>query len=233
MEKMYMQYKDLIYKITSSKIDVIDDQEKMKKDSPDLNDAKKALQLKDVLIGVMINSNTVLDKDISNALKVHVERTLTVLFNSPISDTFSFLPYDKNTLTLMLDLFPDKKHHYLSTNDETEQTKLLKSSKLNLTMVYNTNNRNDDFVNKIDYLVTVNVDPLETTMQAKLKEKNVMIMPLTFRGIENFSQKEKLVVPDSSGWVYNSANGIWSKNWGNDGSATIKSWKADDDWGLS
>jgi len=33
-----MQYKDLIYKITSSKIDDIDDQEKMKKDSPDINE---------------------------------------------------------------------------------------------------------------------------------------------------------------------------------------------------
>lgn len=229
-----MQYKDLIYKITSGSSTPTDDvpSEEMKKDT-EVNSAKQSVQVKDVLIGVMIGPNTVLNKGISGAIKAEVERTLTVLFNSPISDTFSFLPYDKTTLIAMLDLFPEKNHHYNAKKEELEEIKKLKQTKLNLKMVYDSVNPNEDFVKKIDYLVTVNIEKLEPTLEAKLDAKNVMVFPMTYVGTSNSSQKEKFVTPDPSGWVYNAGNGIWMKTWGWDGSQELPSWKAPDDWNLS
>lgn len=227
-----MQYKDLIYKITSPNTNT-PTPEDMKKPSPEVNTAKKSVQVKDVLIGVMIGAETVLNKGISEALKKEVERTLTVLFNSPISDSFAFLPYDKSTLISMMELFPDRSHHYVADKDEYNVVKEMRKDKLNLKMVYPTVEKNYDFVDKIDYLVTINIDELESTMAAKLKEKNIMVFPMNFRGTKQFSQPEKLVAPDPSGWNYNAASGIWVKNWGWDGSQEIPSWKAPDDWNLN
>ena len=59
-----------------------------------------------------------------------------------------------------------------------------------------------------------------------------MVFPMTFRGTKELSQPEKFVVPDPSGWGYNSASGKWLKTWGNDGSHEIDSWSAPDDWNL-
>ncbi len=229
-----MQYKDLIYKITSGTSTPTEEvsSEEMKKET-EVNSAKQSVQVKDVLIGVMIGPNTVLNKGISSAIRAEVERTLTVLFNSPISETFSFLPYDKTTLIAMLDLFPDRNHHYNAPKEEVEEVKTLKKSKLNLRMVYDSINPKEDFVKKIDYLVTVNIDKLEPTLEAKLGEKKVMVLPMTYVGTSNTSQKEKLVTPDPNGWVYNSGSGIWTKTWGWDGSQELPSWKAPDDWNLS
>jgi hypothetical protein len=227
-----MQYKDLIYKITSgSGVNTEVTPEEMKAET-DINPAKKSVQIKDVLIGVMIDANTVLNKGISSAIKAEVERTLTVLFNSPISDTFSFLPFDKTTLIAMLDLFPDRTHHYVGTKEEMTEVKTLKQSKLNLKSVTESLNPKDDFAKKIDYLVTVNIDNIEPTLKAILTSKNVMVFPMTYVGTSNSSQKEKLVTPDPSGWVYNPANGVWTKSWGNDGMQELPSWKAPDDWNL-
>ena len=228
-----MKYKDLIYKITSGKNNQNMKEINMKNVSnDDVNSAKKSVQIKDILIGVMIGDKTVLNKGISKALKQEVERTLTVLFNSPISDSFSFLPYDKITLISMLELFPDKNHHFISDRETFSEVNDLKSKKMNFRNIYASMDINTDFVKKIDYLVTINIAEIEPSMKAKLTEKDVMILPMTFRGTENFSQKEKLVVPDPSGWSYNSASGMWVKNWGWDGSQEIPSWKAPDDWNL-
>lgn len=228
-----MQYKELIYKITSGKVDNSHVTDKnIKTTTDEVNGAKQIVQLKDTLIGVMIDDTLEFTKDISLSLKVEVERTLTVLFSSPISDTFGFLPYDKKTLVSMLELFPEKKHHYIATEEEFDEIKTLKETKLNLKMIYTTKNLNDDFSKKIDYLVTVNVAEIEPSMKARFDERNVSIFPMTFRNVENYSQKEKLVAPDPSGWAYNSATGVWLKAWGNDGTAEIPSWRAPDDWGL-
>lgn len=229
-----MQYKDLIYKITSGNSTPVDEvpSDEMKKEI-EVNSAKQSVRVKDVLIGVMIGENTILNKGISDAIRAEVERTLTVLFNSPISDTFSFLPYDKKTLLSMLELFHDKNHHYNAPKEELEEIKNLKKTKLNLKMVYDSLNPNEDFVKKIDYLVTVNIDNLEPTLKAKLSEKNVMVFPMTYVGTSNSSQQQKLVTPDPSGWVYNAGNGVWVKTWGWDGSQELPSWKAPDDWNLS
>lgn len=226
-----MQYKELIYKITSNKQDPVESDE-MKKDTSDLNPAKQSVQLKDVLIGIMVSPQTKVTPEIAQLLKSQVERTLTVLFNSPIADTFSFLPFDKNTLITCLDLFADKNHHFIASPEELEEVKTLKTSKLNLKMIYNSPNVIDDFVRKIDYLVTLNIDAIEPTMQTKLSSKKVMIFPVTYVPVENLSQPQKLVSPDPGGWLYNKANGTWSKFWGRDGSQVIPSWKAPDDWGL-
>lgn len=226
-----MQYKDLIYKITSGGNNKTNSTP-MKKEPSEINPAKKSLQTKDILIGVMIGDKTVLNKGISKALKQEVERTLTVLFNSPISDSFSFLPFDKPTLMAMLELFPDRTHHFVSGRDDYKEVKDLKQNKLNLKTVYASMNVKEDFVSKIDYLVTVNIDEIESSMKAKMDEKNIMVFPMSFRGTESFSQPEKHVLPDPSGWVYNSASGMWVKNWGWDGSQEIPSWKAPDDWNL-
>jgi len=228
-----MKYKDLIYKITSgNEYTKNSENQTMKLQSLELNPAKKSVEIKDVLIGVMIDEKTVLNKGISDALKKEVERTLTVLFNSPISDSFAFLPYDKNTLFSMLELFPDRNHYFISGRDSFSEVKELKQKKMNLQQVFASLNINEDFVNKIDYLVTVNIDEIDSSMKAKLSKRNVMIFPMSFRGTESFSQKEKLVVPDPNGWSYNSSSGMWVKNWGWDGSQSIPSWKAPDDWNL-
>lgn len=215
-----MQYKDLIYKITSNT------------EKKDMNDAKKSVQPVETFIGVMVG-DIVLNKGITDALKTEIDRTLTVLFNSPISNSFVFLPYDIKTLTSFLDLFPDKTNHFIATDEQIEELNAIKKNKLNLGNIYRSINVNVDFVKKIDYLFTINVDVIEQTLKFKLDEKRIMILPLTFRGTNNFSQKEKLVIPDPTGWVYNGAAGTWSKNWGKDGSQTIPSWKAPDDWNLS
>ena len=43
----------------------------------------------------------------------------------------------------------------------------------------------------------------------------------------------KGVTPDPGGWVYNPANGMWSKAFGWDGSQTFKSWDVNADWQLN
>jgi len=226
-----MKYKDLIYKITSNNNDPINKQT-IQNSLSDMNDAKLSLQTKEVLVGVMIDENTVLNKGISEALHKEVERTLLVLSNNAISESISFLPYDKKTLISMLELFPEMTHHFISNKEDFLEVKEIKNKKMNLKNVYASLNINEDFVNKIDYLVTVNISEIDSSMNAKLSEKNVIIFPMTFRGTENFSQKEKKVSPDPSGWSYNSASGIWQKNWGWDGSQQIPSWSAPTDWNL-
>ena len=223
-----MKYKDLIYKITSSNKS---EQPSMKKETPNINKAKASVQTKDILIGILSDDKTELSKDSLNAIKREIERTLTVLFNSPISDSFSFLPFSKDTLKIMVDIFPDRNFHYISEREEFKEVKKLKREKLNIKMIYASLNKKRDFVEKIDYLVTINKE-IEPTMQAVLDSKNVMVFPMIFNGTKNSPQKEKLVTPDSSGWIYNSANGMWVKNWGNDGSQQIPGWKAPDDWNL-
>lgn len=224
-----MKYKDLVYKITSSNTKKEPD---MKKDTPQVNAAKKSVQTKDVLIGILSDDETELTKGSLNAVKRNMERTLTVLFDSPISDSFSFLPYSEKTLTQMIEVFPDRNFHYVSERDEYANVKKLKHDKLNIKMIYASMNKNEDFAKKIDYLVTINKE-VEPTMKAVLDSKNVMVFPMEFRATKQMSQGEKLVAPDPSGWVYNSASGMWVKNWGNDGSASIPSWKAPDDWNLN
>lgn len=225
-----MQYKDLIYKITSENPKPVE--KDMKTMSPDINAAKKSVQVKDVLIGVMIGEDTVLNKGISSALRCEVERTLTVLFNSPISDSFAFLPYDKKSLGAMLELFPDRNHYFIADKDIFSEVTTLKQQKINLKQIFASTNTNEDFANKIDYLVTVNIDELESSLSALLSKRNVMVFPLSYRGTTSISQREKLVVPDASGWSYNPSSGKWIKNWGWDGSQEIPSWKAPDDWNL-
>ena len=219
-----MQYKDLIYKITSSSNNTVVTSEEMKKEMPDINPARKSVQLKDVLIGIIMNPETVLNKSIADLLKKEIERKLTVLFNSPISDVFSFLSFDKTTLLSMLDLFPDKNHHYIATENEYKEIKDLKQEKLNLKMVYPTVEKNFDFVDKVDYVVLINIENMESTMEAKLKEKNIMIFPLNFVDTKSYSQPEKLVKTDPTGWNYNADSGMWVKTWGWDGSQEIKGW---------
>lgn len=224
-----MKYKDLIYKITSNNEPI--QKSDMKKPS-NMNDAKKSVSVKEVLIGVMIDAETVLDKSISEALRAEVERTLTVLFNSPISDSFAFLPYDEKTLNIMLELFPGKNHYFVSGRDSFSKVKDLKQTKLNLKQIYASLNVKSDFVDKIDYLVTVNIDELESSMKSELSKRNIMIFPMSFRGTKSFAQPEKLVTPDPTGWTYNSSSGVWIKTWGWDGSQEVPSWKAPDDWNL-
>ena len=224
-----MKYRDLIYKITSSKTN---ETNVKKKEIEDVNDAKKSVRVKDILIGVMIGEDLVLNKGISQAVKNEVERKLTVLFNSPISDAFAFLPFDKTTLLTMLELFPDKKHHYISGREEFNEVSELKKEKLNFKALYASLNTKEDFIKQIDYLVTINIDKLDKDFESALSEKEIMVFPLSFRGTKNFSQGEKLVAPDPSGWSYNSSSGMWVKNWGWDGSQSIPSWKAPDDWNL-
>lgn len=223
-----MIYKDLIYKITSTNEQPVD----MKKDNTDLNAAKQSVQLKDVLIGFIHDDTKPLDSQMLNALKTEIERTLTVLFNSPISDTLAFLPYSINTLKILLSVFPDKKINYIAEEVEIKELDELKKTNLNLKLIIKSDKKKADFANKIDYLVSVNTT-IDPDMESLLKSKNVMIFPMSFIGIENRPQKEKHVLPDPSGWVYNSANGLWVKNWGWDGSQSIPSWKAPDDWNLN
>jgi hypothetical protein len=224
-----MKYKDLVYKITSSNTQK---EPNMKKAQPEINKAKASVQTKDVLIGILSDDNVELSKGSLNAVKREMERTLTVLFDSPISDSFSFLPYSENTLKIMLEIFPDRNFHYVSEREEFKVVKDMKKEKLNLKMVYASMNKNQDFADKIDYLVAINKE-VESSMKAVLEKKNVMIFPMEFRGTENFSQPEKLVAPDPSGWIYNSASGMWVKNWGWDGSQQIPSWSAPEDWNLN
>ena len=225
-----MQYKDLIYKITSSNTEK--ENPDMKKEVSAVNKAKTSVQTKDVLIGILSDDEVTLTQGSLNAVKREIERTLTVLFNSPISDSFAFLPYSENTLKIMVETLPERQFHYISTKEEYNGINELKKEKLNIKIIYASMDKNKDFAEKIDYLVTINKE-IEPTMKAILDSKNVMIFPMEFRGTENFSQKEKLVAPDPSGWSYNSASGKWVKNWGWDGSAEIPSWKAPDDWNLN
>lgn len=225
-----MKYKDLIYKITSSRTKT--ENPDMKKETPTVNKAKQSVQTKDVLIGIMSDDGVELTEGSLNAVKREVERTLTVIFDSPISNSLAFLPYSEKTLKIMIKTFPDRPFHYVSERDEYKAVKEMKKEKLNLKMIYVSMDKNNDFVNKIDYLVTINKE-LEPTMKAALEAKNVMIFPMSFRGTESFSQKEKHVAPDPSGWVYNSASGVWVKNWGWDGSQEFPSWKAPKDWNLN
>jgi len=212
-----MKYKDLIYKITSKNT------EKPKEKSLGVNKAKKSVQLKDNMIGVIVGEETELTPGMIVSLKTEIERTLTVLTNSPIGDTFSFLPYTIKTAKIIIDTFPEKKIYYVSSREEFNDIKELKKEKLNIKMIYPSLNKKEDFIKKIDYLVTINYD-LEPTMEAALKTNNIMVFPMTFRGVKSFAQKEKIVKPDPSGWVYNSASGMWVKNWGWDGSQSIQGW---------
>ena len=212
-----MKYKDLIYKITS------DSDKKPEDKMSEVNDAKKSVQVNNNLIGIIVGEETELTSGMIVSLKNEIERTLTVLTNSPIADTFSFLPYTQKTLNIITSTFPEKNLYYVSDRDEFNDISALKKEKLNIKMIYPSLDKKEDFIKKIDYLVTINYE-LEPTMQAALKTNNIMVFPMNFRGVEAFAQKEKLVAPDPSGWVYNSASGMWVKNWGWDGSQSIQGW---------
>jgi len=213
-----MNYKDLIYKITSRS----DNNLNIEKNK-DVNPAKKSVQVNNLNIGVIANDDLELSDDMIYALKREIERTLTVLFNSPISDQFAFLPYNKRLLEYMTPLFPSRDFHYVTTREEFNDIKKLKQEKLNIKSIYPSLNKKEDFLKKIDYLVTLNYE-IEETMKSYLDSHKIMIFPMSFRGTESFSQKEKLVTPDPTGWSYNSASGLWTKTWGDDGSQTIQGW---------
>jgi len=218
-----MKYKDLIYKITSKNPTNPTKSKDIKNDKLDINSAKKSLITKDILIGIIVDESSELTPGMLQTLKREIERTLTVLFNSPISDTFSFLPYSFKSLKIVSDTFPEKNLHYISGRDEFNDVKDLKKDKLNISKVYPSLKKKEDFVKKINYLVTIN-HTLEPTMEAALKTNDIMVFPMEFRGTETFSQKEKLVAPDPSGWSYNSASGMWVKNWGWDGQQELQGW---------
>ena len=217
MKGLKTKYKDLIYKITS------DSDKKPEDKMSEVNDAKKSVQVNNNLIGIIVGEETELTSGMIVSLKNEIERTLTVLTNSPIADTFSFLPYTQKTLNIITSTFPEKNLYYVSDRDEFNDISALKKEKLNIKMIYPSLDKKEDFIKKIDYLVTINYE-LEPTMQAALKTNNIMVFPMNFRGVEAFAQKEKLVAPDPSGWVYNSASGMWVKNWGWDGSQSIQGW---------
>lgn len=216
-----MKYKDLIYKITTDNKNP--NVEKPSMEYTDINAAKKSVQIKDLIIGVMSNPEKELTPGMLQSLKREIERTLTVLFNSPISDDFSFMPYDVKTLKILLDLFPDRIFHYVSSREEYDEIAKLKKDKINLKTIFPSLKKKADFAEKIDYLVTINYTP-EPDLDAALKKKNTMIFPMDFVGITQHAQKEKIVKPDPSGWVYNSASGLWVKNWGWDGHQEIQGW---------
>jgi len=217
-----MKYKDLIFKITSKNKS---DNGMLANDSTiEINHAKKSLskQVKSV-VGILVDEETELTTGMLNSLKTEIERTLTVIFNSSIYNNIIFLPFNKNTLTLSLETFPEKNIHYISDRTEYKSIKDLKLNKLNLKMIYTSTNKKTDFIKKIDYLVTIN-HTLESSMESALKTNNIMVFPMNFRGTSQFTQKEKKIQPDPSGWSYNSASGMWVKNWGKDGSQTIQGW---------
>jgi len=213
-----MNYKDLIYKITSRSDDNLDIEK-----NKDINPAKKSIQINNLNIGVIADDDLELSDEMIYALKREIERTLTVLFNSPISDQFAFLPFNKRLLEYMIPLFPSRDFHYVTTRDEFNEIKKLKQEKLNIKSIYPSLNKKEDFLKKIDYLVTLNYE-MEETMESYLNSHKIMVFPMSFRNTESFSQKEKLVTPDPTGWSYNSTSSLWTKTWGNDGSQTIQGW---------
>ena len=165
-----MQYKDLIFKITSNSGQPQIQQQ--------VNPIKTAIQSKDILIGIMSDKEKKLSKQMLDALKREVERTLTVLLHSPISDNFGFLPFERETLDMVIEAFPDKRIHYIAEENEYQDIKKLKETKLNITSIYKSQNKLTDFTNKINYLVTVN-QKLEATLEATLKHNDIMVFPLT------------------------------------------------------
>ncbi len=125
-----------------------------------------------------------------------------------------------------MDTFPNKRIHYIADEEKEEYTEIkeLKATKLNITNIYKSNNKLQDFTKKINYLVTINQE-LEPTLKAKLDQANIMVFPIDLLDLEAPNgQKEKLVKPDGTGWIYNSASGMWLKTWGNDGMQQIPGW---------
>ena len=210
-----MQYKDLLFKITSSGNNKL---------TQVVNPVKQKLQSKDILIGVMIDTERKISEQMLAVMKSEIERTLTVLLHSPIAETFAFLPLTKEALTLMVDNFPNKRIHYISTEEEYSEIKELKSKKLNIHSIYKSETKLREFTDKIKYLVTINT-VMDKVLEATLKQNEIMVFPIDLVGI-NTPQitKEKIVKPDGTGWVYNSANGMWVKSWGDDGMAEIRGW---------
>jgi len=210
-----MQYKDLLFRITSGGNSQL---------TQVVNPIKQKLQSKDILIGIMIDTEKKISEPMLKILKNEISRTLTVLLHSPISETFAFLPYTQEALKIVVEQFPDKRIHYIAEQDEYQEIKELKSKKLNISTIYKSETKLREFTNKIKYLVTVNT-VMDKALEATLKQNDTMVFPIDLVDIEApKGQKEKLVKPDGSGWVYNSASGMWVKTWGNDGMAEIRGW---------
>lgn len=211
-----MNYKDLILKITSKNGSDIQ--------TTEINTVKKSIESKDILIGIMADEAVELSAPSLDVLKREVERTLTVLLNSPISDTFGFLPYSKKTLETVVKTFPEKRIHYIYEEEEYSDIKKMKQTNLNIISINKTTNKLTDFVKKINYLVTVNKE-LEPSLKISLDNADVMFFPIDIVDLEApKGQKEVLVKPDGTGWSYNSASGMWVKTWGNDGMQEIPGW---------
>lgn len=209
-----MQYKDLLFKITSGNNQLIQV----------VNPVKRNLQSSDILIGVMIDTEKELSKPMLVILKHEIERTLTVLLHSPISETFAFLPYSREALDVVVDQFPDKRIHYISEKGEYEEIKELKSSKLNINTIYKSTTKLRDFTDKIKYLVTVNTT-IDKALESTLKQNDIMVFPIDLLELNiPKGQKEKLVKADGTGWAYNPASGMWVKTWGNDGMQELRGW---------
>jgi hypothetical protein len=212
-----MQYKDLLFKITSSE-EIIDNNNRP------INPIKQKLQSSDILIGVMIDEESSLSNELLNILKNEILRTLNILFNSPISETFAFLPYTKNDLNIIVAEFPEKRIHYIADEEEYMEIKKLKTEKLNITNVYKSDSKLKEFTTKIKYLVTVNID-IDEMLKNTLQQNDIMVFPIDLLELDSpKNQKEKLVKPDATGWVYNSASGMWVKTWGDDGMQELQGW---------
>jgi len=210
-----MQYKDLLFKITTRGNNQL---------TQVVNPIKQKLQSKDILIGIMIDTEQKISKQMLGILKLEVEKTLTVLLHSPISETFAFLPYSKEALNIVVEQFPDKRIHYITDNEEYTEIKELKAKKLNISNIYKSETKLREFTDKIKYLVTVNT-VMDKALEATLKQNDIMVFPIDLIEVNApKGQKEKLVKPDGAGWVYNSATGMWVKTWGNDGMQELPGW---------
>jgi len=210
-----MQYKDLLFKITNHGNNQL---------TQVVNPIKQKLQSKDILIGIMIDTEQKLSKQMLGILKSEIERTLTVLLHSPISETFAFLPYSRPALDIIVTQFPEKRIHYIANNDEYTEIKELKAEKLNISTIYKSETKLREFTDKIKYLVTVNTT-MDKALEVTLKQNDTMVFPIDLVDVAApKGQKEKLVKPDGTGWVYNSASGMWVKTWGNDGMQELEGW---------
>lgn len=223
-----MQYRDLIYKITSGDTGV-QNKDATATDSLEMNDAYTSSTIDAAMIGVVFGSEYDLSSLECINLKYELSRLLTFYFGSNSKKELGLLFYDISSIQSFLKNLPESEFNlYYTPNDDIEletikALKLTHKNLKNLNKLPQTNLENPDFIQRIHSLVCVNAE-IPSSIVEVVPQKSIDVIYLSFNPITTNTRQEKRIAVDRSGWKYNPSSGIWAKNFGNDGLTQIQGW---------
>lgn len=81
----------------------------------------------------------------------------------------------------------------------------------------------NEFIKNLNTVFCSNI-VLPLDLSNFINDRKILLFNIDTPNTVSFSQKEKLVKADPTGWVYNPASGVWTKSFGWDGVQTLNGW---------